>query len=80
MTNVGGTAARFRPSFDRPLASGVMTAPHFSKPIDLSSKMVRISVMSGLTDLTVAIGVGVGLAIRLRQSKLEAEEWHAPDQ
>lgn len=34
-----------------------------------------------LADLTVAIGVGVafGLAIRLRDSKLQAEEWRTPD-
>jgi SulP family sulfate permease len=38
-------------------------------------------LLTVLADLTVAIGIGVafGLAIRLRDSKLQATEWHTPD-
>ena len=38
-------------------------------------------LLTVLADLTVAIGVGVGvgLAIRLRDSKLRADEWHPPE-
>lgn len=38
-------------------------------------------LLTVLADLTVAIGagVGIGLAIRLRSSRLPAEEWHSPE-
>jgi len=38
-------------------------------------------LLTVLADLTVAIGVGVavGLAIRLRDSRLKADEWHTPE-
>ena len=38
-------------------------------------------LLTVLANLTVAIGVGVafGLAIRLRDSKLQAQEWHTPE-
>jgi len=55
---------------------GYWTAPNEERLLLLLTLLLTV-----LADLTVAIGVGVGvgLAIRLRDSKLKAEEWHTPD-
>lgn len=49
----------------------------------LSDRLLLILTLSltVLADLTVAIGVGVGfgLALRLRDSRLQAEDWHIPE-
>ena len=43
--------------------------------------LVLTLLLTVLADLTVAIGIGVafGLAIRLRDSRLQAAEWHTPE-
>jgi SulP family sulfate permease len=63
-----------------------MSEPHkwrgyWSGPNEERLLLLLTLVLTVLADLTVAIGVGVafGLAIRLRQSKLKAEEWKTPD-
>jgi SulP family sulfate permease len=52
------------------------TAPNEERLLLLVTLLLTV-----LADLTVAIGVGVafGLAIRLRNSKLQPQEWHTPD-
>jgi sulfate permease, SulP family len=69
----------------------IMTAWNMSEPNKWKSYwrapneqrllMLLTLLLTVLADLTVAIGVGVGvgLAIRLRDSRLKAEEWRAPD-
>lgn len=63
-----------------------MSEPHkwrayWSAPRDERLLLVLTLVLTVLADLTVAIGVGValGLAMRLRQSRIAAEDWHTPD-
>jgi SulP family sulfate permease len=63
-----------------------MSEPHkwrgyWSAPAEERLLLVLTLVLTVFADLTVAIGVGVafGLAIRLRQSKLKAEEWKTPE-
>lgn len=63
-----------------------MSEPHkwrqyWAAPVSDRILLVLTLVLTVLSDLTVAIGVGVGLglALRLRDSRLEAEEWSAPD-
>jgi SulP family sulfate permease len=55
---------------------GYWTAPNEERLLLLLTLLLTV-----LADLTVAIGVGVGvgLAIRLRDSKLRAEEWRPPE-
>jgi SulP family sulfate permease len=54
---------------------------YWSAPREERLLLLLTLMLTVLADLTVAIGVGVafGLALRLRQSKLAAEEWHVPD-
>ena len=63
-----------------------MSEPHKWKsywraPNEERLLLVVTLLLTVLADLTVAIGVGVGfgLAIRLRDSKLKASEWHTPE-
>lgn len=63
-----------------------MSEPHkwkgyWAAPNEERLLLLLTLLLTVLADLTVAIGVGVGvgLAIRLRNSKLKAAEWHAPD-
>ena len=63
-----------------------MSEPHkwksyWSAPREELLLLLLTLVLTVLADLTIAIGVGVavGLAIRLRDSRLKAEEWHTPE-
>jgi SulP family sulfate permease len=63
-----------------------MSEPHkwksyWSAPMTDRLLLLLTLLLTVLADLTVAIGIGVafGLAIRLRDSKLSAEEWDMPD-
>jgi len=63
-----------------------MSEPHkwksyWSAPNEERLLLLLTLLLTVLADLTVAIGVGVGvgLAIRLRDSKLGAKEWRAPE-
>jgi SulP family sulfate permease len=68
------------------MTAWTMSEPHkwrgyWSAPREERLLLLLTLALTVLADLTVAIGVGVafGLALRLRQSKLQAEEWHVPD-
>jgi len=56
-------------------------ASYWSTPASDRVLLVLTLVLTVLADLTVAIGVGVGLglALRLRDSRLQAEDWHTPE-
>jgi sulfate permease, SulP family len=63
-----------------------MSEPHrwktyWSAPLSERLLLLLTLLLTVLADLTVAIGIGVafGLALRLRDSKLEADEWHTPE-
>ena len=63
-----------------------MSEPHkwksyWTAPREELLLLLLTLVLTVLADLTIAIGVGVavGLAIRLRDSRLKAEEWHTPE-
>ena len=63
-----------------------MSEPHkwrsyWSAPREDRLLLVLTLVLTVLADLTVAIGFGValGLAIRLRQSRIAAKDWHTPE-
>ena len=63
-----------------------MSEPHkwksyWAEPLAQRLLLLLTLLLTVLADLTVAIGIGVafGLALRLRDSKLKPEEWHAPE-
>ncbi len=63
-----------------------MSEPHkwrgyWGAPNEQRLLLLLTLLLTVLADLTVAIavGVGVGLAIRLRDSRLKAEEWRTPE-
>lgn len=63
-----------------------MSEPHkwreyLAAPVEDRLLLLLTLVLTVLADLTVAIGVGVmlGLALRLRQSRLQPEQWETPE-
>lgn len=63
-----------------------MSEPHkwagyWAAPASERVLLLLTLALTVLADLTVAIGVGVvlGLALRLRDQRIEASEWHTPD-
>lgn len=63
-----------------------MSEPHkwreyMAAPVEDRLLLLLTLVLTVLADLTVAIGVGVmlGLALRLRQSRLQPEQWETPE-
>ena len=63
-----------------------MSEPHkwksyWAEPLAQRLLLLLTLLLTVLADLTVAIGTGVafGLALRLRDSKLKPDAWHAPD-
>lgn len=63
-----------------------MSEPHnwrgyWAEPVEDRALLLLTLVLTVVADLTVAIGVGVaaGLALRMRGSKLKAQDWRTPD-
>ena len=63
-----------------------MSEPHkwrgyWAQPVEDRALLLLTLVLTVIADLTVAIGVGVaaGLALRMRDSKLKAQDWHTPE-
>lgn len=63
-----------------------MSEPHkwrgyWAEPVEDRALLLLTLVLTVVADLTVAIGVGVaaGLALRMRDSKLKAQDWQTPE-
>lgn len=63
-----------------------MSEPHkwrgyWAEPVEDRALLLLTLVLTVVADLTVAIGVGVaaGLALRMRDAKLKAQDWHTPE-